>query len=636
MAIGWRCVAALTIVACCSLRAEAQTIQVPAGGNLQDALNAARPGDTILLAQGAEFVGNFVLPPKTGTGWITLRSAAADSALPREGVRVKPADAPLLARLRSPNTTAALRTEAGAHHWRIQYLEFPPTLNGYGDVIRIGDGSSAQNTLDGVPQQFVLAHLYIHGDPRFGQKRCISLNAAHVTIRDSHVTECKGVGQDTQAIGGWNGPGPYLIENNHLEAAGEVIMFGGADPAIPNLVPSGIVVRRNHLTRPMAWRQPILAAPAGVLAAATSGGSLPAGAYAYRIVARGSVGQGVTGRSTASAQAAATVAAAGGAVRISWQPVAGASEYRVYGRTAGAQNVYWTVTTTQFVDTGAAGSAEAVPTTPGSVWTVKNLFELKNARDVVVEHNVLDNHWQEAQAGYAIVFTPRNSNGACTWCVVEQVVFQYNLVRNVAAGINLLGYDIASRPTRQTNNVTIRQNLFQDLATGLGGNGWFVLIGDEPRDVTIEHNTIESDGTTVLYAYGGPAADPREILGFRFVANAARHGTYGLSGASFAYGNTALNAYFPGHVITANYLAGGSASRYPAGNLFAGVFEDQFVDAAGNDFTVRTASPLRGAAPDGSDVGVDMADLRRRLLGVESGQPSIGPPGAAGAPKVVR
>jgi nitrous oxidase accessory protein NosD len=55
-----------------AMRLEAATIYVPEGDNLQAALDAAQPGDTILLAQGAEFAGNFVLPNKGGEGWITL------------------------------------------------------------------------------------------------------------------------------------------------------------------------------------------------------------------------------------------------------------------------------------------------------------------------------------------------------------------------------------------------------------------------------------------------------------------------------------------------------------------------------------------------------------------------------------
>jgi PKD repeat protein len=612
-------VSALAAAICCSaVRVEAETIYVAAGASLQAALNAAQPGDTILLAEGAEFVGNFVLPAKAGDQWITVRSAAPDPVLPAAGVRIQPAHAPLLARLRSPNTAAALRTAPGAHHWAVRYLEFAANLSGHGDIIQIGDGSSAQNTLSAVPHHLVLSHLYIHGDPLWGQKRGIALNAAHVTISDSHISECKGVGQDTQAIGGWNGPGPYLIENNYLEAAGENVLFGGADPAIPYLVADGITVRRNYMSRPMQWRNPILGTPQNVTAAVEAGGSLPAGSYSYRVVARGLVGQGTTGRSTASAEVTVSTAAAGSAVRVRWAAVANATEYRVYGRAAGGQNVYWVLTATEFVDTGAAGTAENVPTTPGTVWSVKNVFELKNARNVVVEDNILENHWKESQAGYAIVLTPRNSNGTCSWCIVENVRFEYNLVRNVAAGINLTGYDIPSRPTLQSNDIAFRHNLFTGMTTSLGGNAWFMLIGDEPRNVAIEHNTIDANGTTVLNVYGGTSTDPREIYGFRMVANAARHGSYGINGSFFSYGNGILNGFFPGAEFDSNYLAGGSSSRYPAGNLFAGLLQDQFVSPPA-DFTVRDGSILKQAAPDGSDVGADYAALVSRLEGVESG-----------------
>ena len=38
-------------------------------------------------------------------------------------------------------------------------------------------------------------------------------------------------------------------------------MFGGADPAIPDLVADGITFRRNLFSRPMAWRDPIISTP---------------------------------------------------------------------------------------------------------------------------------------------------------------------------------------------------------------------------------------------------------------------------------------------------------------------------------------------------------------------------------------
>lgn len=38
---------------------------------------------------------------------------------------------------------------------------------------------------------------------------------------------------------------------------------------------------------------------------------------------------------------------------------------------------------------------------------------------------------------------------------------------------------------------------------------------------------------------------------------------------------------FPGGSVSKNYLAGGPASRYPAGNLMTGAFEARVRDAAG-------------------------------------------------------
>jgi hypothetical protein len=594
---------------------EAATVYVAAGGDLQAALDAARPGDTILLEEGAEFVGTFVLPLKTGDQWITLRTAAPDTVLPATGSRIRPSHAPLLARLRSPTAVdVALRTAAGAHHWRIAYLEFGPSYEGNGDIVQIGDGSSAQNSLALVPHDFVLSHLYIHGDPLFGQKRGIALNAASVTIRDSYIADCKGVGQDTQAIGGWNGPGPYTIENNYLEAAGENIMFGGADPSIANLVADGVTFRGNYVSRPMAWRDPILRTPT-VTSAREAGGSLADGAYAYRVVAqgvaRGTATPQVTIRSTASLESVVTASGGASAIRIRWQPVSGATWYRVFGRSTGAQAQSWSVTGTEFLDTGAPGTADTLPTSTGTVWNVKNIFELKSARNVVVENNIFENHWKEGQPGFAVVLTPRNSNGGCPWCVVENVRFEYNIFRNIASGVNLLGYD-SPRPTRQTNHISFRHNVFV-MNTSLGGPARLLQMDAGPQDVVFEHNTVDANGSGVVYVVGGTREDWTEVYGFQMIANAARHGSYGIHGAYFAYGNDIIAHYFPGVVFETNYLAGAPPLKYPPGTLVTPPFEGQFVNSAGGDYTVRAGSILERAAPDGSNVGADYPTLVARL-----------------------
>ena len=606
------------------LAAQALDRQVRAGEDLQAVLDAAQPGDVIHLEAGATFVGNYVLNVKGGAGYITLRSATADSLLPPSGVRLTPASASLLAKLQSPNNMPALRTAAGAHHWRLLFLEFCPNHLGYGEIIRLGEGSIEQSSMAQVPYELDIDRIYVHGHPLYGQKRGIAMNARAVTIRNSWISDIKAVGMDTQAIGGWNGPGPLLVENNYLEASAENIMIGGADPAIQGLITEDIIIRRNYMTKPMSWRDPIIPRPQA-LVGTTSTGTLPSGSYAYRVVARRAVGSGTIG---ISASADVVVTSASGGVRLSWNPVANAQDYVVYGRKSGAIDRHWVVTATSFTDSGAAGTAGSGPP-PGTVWQVKNLFELKNARRVVIDYNIFENNWNAAQPGYAILFTVRNQDGGCPWCVVSDVRFEYNVVRNVAGGFNILGYD-SPNVSAQSHTITIRHNLFQRVTTALGGSGWFLLIGMQPRDVTVDHNTIDHDGTTVVYAYAATSS-PTPITGFRFTNNAARHSDYGINGASTSTGTLTLSAYFPGAVVTKNWLPGGNATRYPAGNFFTGDFLSAFVAASQGDYRPAAGSLLIRAATDGTDIGADVVTLMNGVQHVVSGNPSA--PGIPSLPQ---
>ena len=230
------------------------TITVNAGDDLQAAIDRSLPGDTIVLQAGATFTGNFILPAKSGSQFVTIRTSAADAALPGATTRIDPSYAPLLPKLKSPNSLPALATDPGAHHYRLLGLEFQASPLGYYDMLDLGDGSSLQNTLAMVPHDLVVDRVYMHGDPVVGEKRAIGLNSASTAIVNCYISEIKAEGQDSQAIAGWNGPGPYTITNNYLEAAAENILFGGSDPAVPNLVPSNITISGNYITKQLAWR----------------------------------------------------------------------------------------------------------------------------------------------------------------------------------------------------------------------------------------------------------------------------------------------------------------------------------------------------------------------------------------------
>jgi hypothetical protein len=478
-------------------------VRLAAGENLQTALDTATPGDVIELPAGATFIGNFVLPQKNGTNYITIRTAPSE-ALPNANERVGPEYSGRLARIQSATGLPALRTAPGAHHWALVLLELGPNQGGAGEILALGDGSFSQSSLERVPHDLIVDRCYIHGDTDRGQKRGIALNSASTTVTGSYISDIKGAGQDTQAIAGWNGPGPFLIDNNYLEASGENFMLGGATPGINGLVPSDLVFRRNHVTRPESWR--------------------------------------------------------------------------------------------------------------AASWTVKNLFELKNARRVLVEGNLFETHWAGAQPGYAIVLTPRGEHGAAPWAVVEDVTFRYNIVRNVAAVFNLLARDDAgtSGPLRR---VRIADNLIYAVdRAAWGGNGTFMQIGQGPADILVEHNTVVQTGN-IITAYGGTRETPSAADRFEFHDNITLHNANGVIGQGLAIGNETLARYFPGATFIRNVLAGGIAARYPADNLFPTLdwLSQQFQSSADGDYRLRPASALRQSASDDRELGVRFTALADAL-----------------------
>ncbi len=229
-----------------------RTIAVAAGGDFQAALKAAQPGDVITLEAGAKFTGNFTLPNKPGAGWIVVRTAAPDGGLPAPGTRVTPASAAAFPKLISANGRPVLTAAPGAHHYRFIGLEFTvaPDVAGY-DLISLGNRPASAAD---VPHHLIFDRVYVHGTPTANLRRGIAMNSAWTAVVDSHIGDVHEIGADSQAIGGWDGPGPFRIINNYLEGAGENVMFGGADPSIVDLVPSDIEIRRNHFFKPLTWR----------------------------------------------------------------------------------------------------------------------------------------------------------------------------------------------------------------------------------------------------------------------------------------------------------------------------------------------------------------------------------------------
>jgi len=461
-------------------------ITVPPGGDLQSAIDAALPGDTIVLAAGAVYRGSFILRVKSGSSPITIRSSAADATLPGDGVRVTPANAGQLAMVQGGVAGgAAFVTDPGAHHYRLQFLEIVSTY-AENQIVEIGGFGALQDTLGEVPHDIVIDRCYIHGDPVNGQKRGILFNAAASSVINSYISDIKSAQSDSQAIGISNGQGPFTITNNYLEASGENIMVGGSDPSIANLVPSDITITGNTIRKQPGWRN--------------------------------------------------------------------------------------------------------------EGWTVKNLIELKNAQRVVVDNNLIEYCWAAAQQGYAFMITPVNQDGGAPWSVVQHVTFTNNIVRHVASVADVLG--VAPNTSIVTNDIVFRNNLFIDVSRANWGGAGVMLTSGGGDNVVFDHNTLFTDGTSVVFADNPP--DTR----FVFTNNIVPDNAWAIMGSNASPGNGTLALYFPGAIVSANLFIKGSAGGYPAANYYPATVDDVgFANIAGGDYRLSSSSPYANAATDGGAIG---------------------------------
>jgi len=423
---------------------------VPAGANLQSVLDAAAPGSTLLLAQGATYTTNLVLRNKTGAGTITIRTVGLDDSVLPVGVRVDVGGAVKMAKITCADCfSPAVAAEAGAHDYAFVGVEFVGSnVHPDRDVIQLGVIASAYvGTYADQPANITFDRVYVHADPVAGGHRGLMLDGRNMKLTNSIVSGFWEVGRDSQAVLLVQAQGPVLIENNYLEASGENFLSGGADPKIIGAIPSDITFRGNWVFKPLAWK------------------------------AR-----------------------------------------------------------------------------PG---TVKNLFELKNARRVLVENNVFENNWADSQSGNAILFSARNQDGTCTWCVLQDVVFQNNVLKNGGTfALNVAGTD-NNYPSGVMSNVKILNNLF---AASRGAQVLTPMTGFE-----IGHNTFVG----VLYSFMTVAAAKLPLVkatGVNIHDNVSAGGEYGIAGDAVGLGTPALDSVFTAYAFKNNIIEGTAARfiAYPA------------------------------------------------------------------------
>jgi hypothetical protein len=483
--------------------AGSRVIRVPAGNSvaLQSALDAAVAGDEIVLADGATYSGNFSLRNRADAGTVIVRSETVPVAF---GTRLTPARAGSLATVITTSVAAAVLTEPGAHGWRLIAVRFalaPQASDNYG-IVTLGTGTEA--SMSQYAHDIVLDRVLVDGGESGNTSRCVSFNGIRLAVVDSWLANCHARGRDAQAVGGWTGPGPFLIQNNHLEGSGQAIMFGGGDPLVANVTPSDITIRRNHLFKPTSW----------------SGGR----------------------------------------------------------------------------------------------WTVKAAFELKHAERVLFEGNVIENHWADAQTGFAILFQTVSQDSRAPWTRIRDITVRRSLILNSRSGINLLSRVGMANGGALTPAARL---LFADNAFSLvgrdpinGGAGRFVQLLGDLQDATLFQNTFYGDGAANDVLFDG---DPTVRL--HLTNNVFATSSYGIIGSGMGEGSASIARYAPGGATSGNVLAGLIAERYPAGNAFpSSLSAADFVDASGGNLSLRADRSF--SQLNGVRTGADGAAILAATAGV--------------------
>ena len=248
------------------------------------------------------------------------------------------------------------------------------------------------------------------------------------------------------------------------------------------------------------------------------------------------------------------------------------------------------------------------PEHDGTNREIKNLFELKYGRRVLLEANLLTNGWQEEQNSLCVMKSVPES-GMSAYAQTEHITWRYNKIVGCAEAIRII--HTGGLPE---NNFLFHDNVFYDInitrtyGTFLGR--WFQFQATH-KNVNILNNTAFVDEDSGVN--GAMIWLDGTINDFNCLNNISGYADEGVGGSGGDEGtdrldNNTTNYDFRGNVLFGD-AAGNNSGNYPAGNfhpatLAAVGFVDHQADGTGNDRLLPT-STFKNAGTDGKDPGVD-------------------------------
>jgi hypothetical protein len=242
---------------------------------------------------------------------------------------------------------------------------------------------------------------------------------------------------------------------------------------------------------------------------------------------------------------------------------------------------------------------------------------LKSAQRVLIEGNTLENSWLWP----AFVTDAFDQDHTAPWSIVQDVTFQHNEIKNSAAVYQAwAGNAPVKRVKIFNNNATgIRYKIYDKAGSSYATGTFFYLINAE--DVWIEHNTAQplDRGTGQLeFKTSNPRLTIKNnVFGYG-------HGGFLVTGF-WTNEDAAILASAPDAVIEKNAFInlGDAVASAPAipyhpsrWNKVGWILPGTAAASGLNpDGTLKGGGPLKGAATDGTDLGVDFAALGAALSG---------------------
>lgn len=150
---------------------------------------------------------------------------------------------------------------------------------------------------------------------------------------------------------------------------------------------------------------------------------------------------------------------------------------------------------------------------------VKNLVELKDGHDVLIQRCTLTNSWKSAQDGYGFMFTPKNGGS------LRNVRVEDCEMSDVGGIVCITGHDFtaadpASMPRTQ---IEMHGGHYTASKATMGGSGRFTTITEGPERLIFHGLHVRIDGSTFI-EYGDK--DPCDVL---HVTNCDwNYGSYGI------------------------------------------------------------------------------------------------------------